>query len=93
SIQAIADHYKIPYTTLHRRIKGGRSIGEANKEKQKLTPVQEWSLVQFMLESADRGFPLKHAQIQQHANAVRQAIDADCEKLGPKWVFAFLDRH
>ncbi|KAF7372315.1 hypothetical protein MVEN_00091700 [Mycena venus] len=94
SIKAIAESHKVPYATLHRRIHGGRSIGEANQEKQKLTVVQEWSLVQFILEAAERGFPLSHAQIVQYANAVRQAtLEADCEGVGVKWVFAFLDRH
>ncbi|KAF7372306.1 hypothetical protein MVEN_00090800 [Mycena venus] len=94
SIKAIAESHKVPYATLHRRIHGGRSIGEVNQEKQKLTVVQEWSLVQFILEAAERGFPLSHAQIVQYADAVRQAtLGADCERVGVKWVFAFLDRH
>jgi hypothetical protein len=47
-----------------------------------------------MRESADRGFPLKHHQIEQYANAVRQAtLGTDCEPVGKKWVFSFLDRH
>jgi hypothetical protein len=63
--------------TLHRRIHG---IGEANQEKQKLTVVQEWSLVQFILEAAEREFTLSHAQVVQYADAVRQAtLGADCE--------------
>ncbi|KAJ7126213.1 hypothetical protein C8R44DRAFT_578658, partial [Mycena epipterygia] len=65
---------------------GGRSIWEANEDKQKLTMRQEWSFVQFILESAERGFPLKHAQIVQYANAVLQAtLGADCEGVGVKW--------
>jgi hypothetical protein len=94
SIRAIAEKHKVTYGTLHRRINGGKSIREANQRWQKLTPVQEWSLVQFMLESADRGFPLGHRQIEQFADAVRQAIlGPDCDPVGAKWVFAFLDRH
>jgi hypothetical protein len=45
SIKAIVESHKVPYATLHRRIHGGRSIGEANQEKQKLSVVQEWTLV------------------------------------------------
>jgi len=93
-IAAIAESHNVAYATLHRRIHGGHSIGEANQEKQKLTVVQEWTLVQFILEAAERGFPLSHTQIIQHADAVRQAtLGADCEGVGVKWVFAFLDRH
>jgi hypothetical protein len=53
SIRAIAQSYRISYSTLNRRIQGGRSITEANQEKQKVTLVQEWTLMQFMRESAD----------------------------------------
>jgi hypothetical protein len=72
SIRAIAEGHKVSCGTLNRRIHGGRSTVEANQERQKITPTQEWSLVQFMRESADQGFPLMHAQIEQHANAIRK---------------------
>jgi hypothetical protein len=94
SILQISKKYKIPYATLNRCVNGGQSIRGSNEKKQKLTPAQEWLLVQFILESADRGFPLGHRQIEQYADAVRQAmLGADCEKVGVKWVFSFLDRH
>ncbi|KAK6987647.1 hypothetical protein R3P38DRAFT_3100856, partial [Favolaschia claudopus] len=44
--------------TLSRRVQGGHSIREANQKQQKVPIVTEWALVQFMRESADRGFPL-----------------------------------
>jgi hypothetical protein len=51
-------------------------------------------LTQFLLESADRGFPLKHTQIAEVANAIRQAtLSADCEPVGDKWVFKSLGRY
>jgi hypothetical protein len=94
SICAIAESHKISYGTPNRRIHGGHSIVEANQEKQKVTPTQESLLMQFMGESADRGLPLMHAQIEQHANATCKAmLGADCKPVGKKWVFTFLDRH
>ncbi|KAF8175511.1 hypothetical protein K438DRAFT_1771121 [Mycena galopus ATCC 62051] len=69
SINEVAKKYKILYATLNRCVHGGKSIRESNTEKQKLTPAKEWSLVQFILESAERGFPLGHRQIEQFANA------------------------
>jgi hypothetical protein len=75
-------------------VQGGKSICDTNQKKQKLTPVQEWSLVQFLLKSADRGFPLGHCQIEQYADAVCQAmLGVGCEPVDVKWVFVFLDRH
>jgi hypothetical protein len=42
----------------------------------------------------EHGFPLKHCQIAEAANAVLQAeFGTDCEPVGDKWVFKFLDRH
>jgi hypothetical protein len=94
SIRAVAESHGVSYSTLNRCVQGGRSITEANQEKQKVTLVQEWSLVQFMRESADRGFPLLHRQIEHHANAILQVTHgADFEPVGVKWVFGFLDRH
>jgi hypothetical protein len=62
-----------------------------NQEKQKVTLVQEWSLVQFMHEFVDQRFPLHH-QIEHHANTILQVThNADFEPIGAKWVFAFFD--
>jgi hypothetical protein len=94
SIRDIADAHKISYGTLNRHIHSGHGKRESNQDKQSVSPVQEWSVVQFILESADRGFPLTHAQIIDAANALRQtALGTDCEPVGKKWVFRFLDRH
>jgi hypothetical protein len=56
--------------------------------------VKEWSLVQFLLELAECGFPLKHSQIAEVANTVLQAeFGTDCKPVGDKWVFKLLDWH
>ncbi|CAK5270732.1 unnamed protein product [Mycena citricolor] len=94
SIDNIAKTYGLSYGTLHRRIKGGKSRQEAHASQQKLSPAQEWALVGFIRESADMGFPLTHKQIIEYTNAVRQAMHGtECEAVGKKWVFAFLDQH
>jgi hypothetical protein len=70
-------------------LQGEQSICDTNQKKQKLTPVQEWSLIQFLSR-----FPLGHCQIKQYADAVRQAmLGVGCEPVSVKWVFGFLDRH
>ncbi|CAK5276522.1 unnamed protein product [Mycena citricolor] len=94
SIETIAREHGVSYGTLHRRTKGGKSRSEASEKKQRLTAAQEWSLVQFICESADMGLPLSHRQIEEYVNGVRQAIHGtDCDLVGKQWVFAFLDRH
>ncbi|KAJ6577266.1 hypothetical protein B0H19DRAFT_890226, partial [Mycena capillaripes] len=49
---------------------GGRSISAFNASKQNLTHAEEHVLVDFILESADRGLPLSHKNIQAHADAI-----------------------
>ncbi|CAK5266146.1 unnamed protein product [Mycena citricolor] len=70
SIANIAEAHGISYGTLHCHIKGGKSRQEAHASQQKLTSMQEWSLVQFICESANMGFLLTHRQIAEYANAV-----------------------
>jgi transposase-like protein len=53
SVCAIAERHGVSYSTLNQCVQGGQSIIEANQEKQKVTPIQEWLLVQFMRESAE----------------------------------------
>ena len=82
-------------STLERYINGrGKTILEFNATKQKLSQIEEGVLVNFILESANHGFPLKHREIRQYANAVQQSrLGPDCEPIGDSWIFGFLDRH
>lgn len=94
SLRRVAFTHDISKSTLQRRTNGGQSIQEFNASKQKLTPAEEHVLVNFILESANRGFPLDHKAIQHHANAIRESrLGGDCEKCGKAWVSRFLDRH
>ncbi|TFK16895.1 hypothetical protein FA15DRAFT_547669, partial [Coprinopsis marcescibilis] len=55
--------------------------------RQKLTEVEEKTLVQFILESADRGFPLRHREIIQYANLLLQTRNGPSyEPVGVSWV-------
>lgn len=67
---------------------------EFNSEKQKLTLVEETVLVEFILESADCGFPLRHHEVAQYANAIlQQKLGSNFEAVSRSWIFRFLDRH
>lgn len=61
---------------------------EFNSTKQKLTVAEEKILVKFSLESANGGFPMKHRQIEHHANTVLELS----EPIGKRWVQNFLTR-
>jgi hypothetical protein len=94
SLRVIALQFNVPKSSLERRAKGGQSIQEFNGTKQKLTSAEEKTLAEFIHESAAHGFPLSHRQIEMTANAVLQSrLGANCECVGKKWIFSFLDRH
>ena len=94
SLRDIANSHGVPKSTLWRRSHGGQSIQNFNATKQKLTPEEEHVLVQFILESADRGFPLNHSTIRSYADAIiKSRMGEDAEGCGQYWIPAFLDRH
>jgi Tc5 transposase DNA-binding domain len=82
-------------STLERFINGkGKTMLEFNATKQKLSQIEENVLVDLIVESPDRGFPLKHLEIRQFANAIQQSrLGTDCKSIGHYWIFGFLDRH
>ena len=54
---ALARTYDVPKTTLLQRLRGTPSRSEAVSVNQKLHPVKEQSLVQWILDLDRRGFP------------------------------------
>jgi hypothetical protein len=66
----------------------------AHEQQQRLTAPEEAVLVDFLTQSADRGFPQSRRNITQYANLIRRnRLGSDSEKLGNSWVGRFLDRH
>lgn len=93
-IRYFAKRFGVSKSTLGRAIEGKLTRSAFSESRQKLTPVQERVLVDFITESADRGFPLVHRQIEEYANELLiRAQGPDAEPVGKSWIFAFLDRH
>jgi len=65
-----------------------------NASKQKLTPGEEYVLVNFILALANRALPLTCNNIIQHANAIleEKGRDSPDERVGEMWVGRFLKR-
>jgi hypothetical protein len=85
---------KKQWRTIINQYNGGRSAQEAHEAQQKLTPSEEEVLVNFLNESANRGFPQTLRNIENYANMIRRnRIGPDCELVGESWVGRFLDRH
>jgi len=93
-LRTIAEFHGVDHNTLARAINGKRSIDNANAMKQKLTVAEESVLADFILKSADRGFPLTHQSIECYANAILQKrIGPLYQPVGKNWIHAFLDRN
>ncbi|KIJ34365.1 hypothetical protein M422DRAFT_81380, partial [Sphaerobolus stellatus SS14] len=73
--------------------KGGTSLSVFNALKHTLTPVQEGLLLDYMLESADQGFPLAHQNIEQFPNAILKASPSSRRRIGQNWVDWPVERH
>ena len=59
SYRARADRSGVPYTTLHHRARGRRSIEEKAQSKQYLALYEEDALVYFLLQVSDLGQPVR----------------------------------
>ena len=57
SLRQAARLYNIPETTLRMRVRGALPQASANAQKRKLSPTEEQSLVEWILDLDQRGFP------------------------------------
>lgn len=93
SDRAIADLHGVNKDTLRRQATGGRSMAEFNASKQKLSPKEERVLVDHVLASADRGFPMSHAAIVAHANSILKSRGGELISTESNWSDKFATRH
>ncbi|KAJ7573616.1 hypothetical protein C8J56DRAFT_726674, partial [Mycena floridula] len=80
-------------STLQDRIHGKQSLSAFNSTKQKLTPAEESVLVEHILSSAERGFPMKHSTVVLHSNGIIHSCSGDLIDPESNWYFRFCDRH
>src|SRR4051794_6777699 len=73
SLRDVAGQYRVSHVTLSRQYKGAISMSAFNALKQKITPAAEQVLVNYILESADRGLPTTHASIASMANKLLES--------------------
>lgn len=92
SLRKFAEAHGVDPTTLGRLAKGGKTIREHNEERQILSKAEERTIVDFLLEMGDRGFPLTHRLIIEKAQYLLQAKGHDVE-IGQEWIYRFLNRH
>jgi hypothetical protein len=94
SLRTIAEYHGINKDTLARAVYNKQSIDTVNQKKQKLLKPEEDILVDFILKSADRGFPFTHRAVESYANAIlMKRIGNNYIPVRKKWIYAFLDRN
>ena len=91
SCQDIANEHHVGYSTLCQCVNGGRSLADFNLGRQNLTPAEEKVLVNFILESADWGFPMTYQNVVKYANDVLKSRGE--RSVGDSWVGRFLQWH
>src|SRR5882762_3489259 len=92
----IAKQFGIPgqYKTIQNRAKGLRSTAECHADQQKLKPSEEGVLKDFILESADRGFPMTLKQISDYANLILHNREGPgYAQVGEGWARRLVDRY
>ena len=82
SINKAADAYGIPRSTLKGRVHGSNPRKESDEARQKLTPLQERKLRDWILTQHDIGYPVSHSQVRHFAGkvAVRNGFEDGVEK-------------
>lgn len=96
SYRAIADHSGVPHATLHHRARGRRSIESKAQSQQYLAPIEEQVIVEFILQMAELGTPIRIKYIPSIAfTATRHRPEADrpVKPLGKNWAKALEKRH
>ena len=92
SIRALAKAFDIPQSTLHTRIHGVQPRSETASVNRKLSPIEEQSLVQWILDLNRRGFPPHIIDVRRMADALLAARGQNPPPapIGKKWVSRFI---
>jgi hypothetical protein len=94
SLRDVASQYRVSHVTLSRQYKGALSVAAFNTLKQKITVSEEKILVDYALESADRGLPILHAVLASMANKLLESrLGAHYVPVGLNWSDRFVERH
>jgi len=90
----LAQKYGIARSTLQARISGRTSKIESAGRQQKIRPDEEELLVEYLRETARRGFPDTLKRATRRANEILRMRSGDPDvAVGQHWLDRFMDRH
>ncbi|KAJ5743320.1 transcriptional regulator family: Centromere protein B DNA-binding region [Penicillium manginii] len=94
NISRIAREFGVPYQTLYRRVREGRtSISGRKPTNMALKDEQEQALVGWVLFMESVNMPITPAILQDAANAIFLHAQKDAQPLSKMWVYRFMKRH
>lgn len=94
SLHDVALRFHVNHTTLNNHYKGRPTKSAFVAMRQKLTPAEENTLVEYALACSDCGFPITHSQLATFANDILEAyIGPDYELVGKNWTDQFIKCH
>ena len=76
SIRRAAKTYDVPESSLRHRMKGRVAKAEIRNGRHQLTPTEEETLVQYVLDLDSRGFPPRICGVEDMANLLRKTRNA-----------------
>lgn len=84
----------ISYSALIRGAQGQRTKAEANAARSWLTDGEVKVVIQYIVEMANRGFPLSHRRLSEHVNEILHArLGATFPGVGKQWSHRFVEKH
>lgn len=92
SIRKASLDYGVPRSTLHNRIHGGISHQESAQSQQKIAPIQEELLANWILVQESLGTSITHQQIRDIANHLL-IIRGEDSLVGKRWIKSFFKRN
>lgn len=91
---SIAKRFNLDSRLLKRRVeKIGQSKCEANAMRGRLTETEATILIDFAIEMAYRGFPLKLETLEKYALEIVRARDPSVTGLGKNWAARFVRKY
>lgn len=94
SLRKVAKDFGVPYTTLHRRVNGGRSKTEAYEDKRALSNYQEQLLESHLIFLAQKKTPLSRMETRKLAGKLKYGVFSldNSKPLSDNWLLGFLSR-
>ena len=85
----------LSHATILRHANGGKPMSEFNAEKRLLSKEEEEVILGFIQETGNRGFPLSHRRLREHANSIIKARlgNPSFVGVGQNWTDRFVLTH